>query len=500
MGDLQILLSFPPDDVAKLTRKKYDDAINKYIQRLEKLPSTTWLKLVDKKNLLEMLNPEVNSIPYMASLNSQMKAAGKDRSKIELLLNYAVIFLATFDPVQVRYVGDTWLNVLDWTLDMIPESGSSDLSPISSAMLRLDPTAGTFTSTHLRFLRKCLEGGVPSHALPILDKNIYAMPTTPPKFLSDEYLCDDLELSNTFITPKSGFTRKIQPEYVLEYYLLGAHIYLGMRNHARARLFLEYAYLHPTIQHSVSALQVEAYNKWVMVGLLTEGKPYPIPRTHDTGVMKSIRDVARPYDALAESFVKRDLSKYRAEVEVGLQIWHEDGNLRLVKEAESALLRFRVMDLQKTYAALPIGRVAVHVGYPPDTTLQWVTEMIRQRHLQASITPHGSGDAGDAVLRFHQSTPGSSAQFDDDLEAQTQRIEALVAHARDADRRLQLTKEYVEYTKRQKRSGPDAVDMADQMDLSWENNGVGGGLMTGSAGGMVGLDEDDGDEDIMGGF
>ncbi|KAK0299967.1 hypothetical protein LTS00_001737 [Friedmanniomyces endolithicus] len=497
MSDLSTILAFPPDDVAKLTPKKYDDAITRYLQRIEKLPNTAWLRSVDKKNLLEMLNPEVNSIPYMVSLAAQIRAVGKDWTRIEILLNYAVIFLTTFDPVQVRYVGATWLTVLDWTLDTIPQSSSCDLSIIASAMLRLDPTVGTFTSTHLRFLRICLEAGVPSHALPILDKNIYAMPTTPPKFLADEFLCDDLELSNTFITPKSGFTQKILPQYVLEYYLVGAHIYLGLRNYARARLFLEYVLLHPTIQHAISALQVEAYKRWVLVGLLAEGKPYPLPRTHDNAVMKGVRDVSKTYDALAESFMKRNLSKYRAEMDVGTQIWHEDGNLRLVKEAESALLRFRVIDLQKTFAALPIGRVAAHVGYPPETTLQWVMEMIRQRHLRASLTPNGNGYAGDAVLRFHHSTTSSIAPADGDLAAQTQRIEALVAHVRDADRRLQLTKEYVEYTKRQKRSGPDAADMADQMDLTWENNGPG---MTGSAAGVVGIDDDDGDEDIMGGF
>jgi len=453
---------------------------------------------VDKKNLLEMLNPEVNTISYMVSLDAQIKAAGKDWTRIELLRNYAVIFLATFDPVQVRYLGETWLSVLDWTLDTMPQSSSGDLSIIVSAMLRLDPTAGTFTSTHLRFLRTCLERSAPSYALPVLDKNIYAMPTTPPKFMADEFLCDDLELSNVFITPKSGFTRKIVPQYVLEYYLIGAHVYLGLRNYARARLFLEYVVLHPSTQHSISALQVEAYKKWIMVGLLAEGKPYTIPRTHDNAVMKGVRDVARPYDALAENFIKKNLTKYRAEMDVGTQTWHEDGNLRLVKEAESALLKFRVMDLQKTFAALPIGRVAAHVGYPAVTTLQWVTKMIRQRHLRASITPNGSGDAGDAVLRFHHSITSSSAPADSDLAAQTQRIEALVAHVRDADRRLQLTKEYVEYMKRQKKSGPDAADMADQMDLTWESNGAG---MMGSAGGVVGLDDDDdADEDIMGGF
>ena len=35
MSDLSAIFYFPPDDVAKLTPKKYDDAINRYLQRIE---------------------------------------------------------------------------------------------------------------------------------------------------------------------------------------------------------------------------------------------------------------------------------------------------------------------------------------------------------------------------------------------------------------------------------------------------------------------------------
>ncbi|EMC95924.1 hypothetical protein BAUCODRAFT_509162 [Baudoinia panamericana UAMH 10762] len=480
---LSVVLSFPPENVAKLSAKKYEEEVHTYMKRLNQLPPTTWTKAIDKKNLLDFLNPEVNSLPYLATLRAQTDTVGKDRKAIEHLVNQCAVFFATFDPIQVRYLGSQWTELVVWLLDILPKLGISDHSTVTTAMLRLDPTAGTFTSTHLRLLRACLQAGVPSQALPILDKDIYAFPVDQRKEIPDELLSEDVELSNGFITPKSGFTIKLKPEYVLEYYLLGAHIYIGRRNFSRARLFLEYVVLHPSQQQTVSALQVEAYKKWVMVGLLAEGKSYPLPKTHGAGVMKNIRAVAKPYDVLAECFERRDWRKYQAEMDAGTQTWHEDGNLPLVKEASTALIRYRVMDLQKTYATLPVSRVAAYLGFKPEAALQYLLDVISSGHLHASIAPSHDNSAANAVLRFHELTPSmTNLTADNELAAQTKRIEDLATYVRDADRRLQLTKEYVEHQKRQRRTGPDA-DLADQMDLTWDAP-------------VPGLGEE-GDEDIM---
>lgn len=485
---LAVMLSFPPGNVAKLSAKEYDKEMHTHLKKINAVSSSAWTKPVGKQSLLDLLNPAVNTIPFILALTEHIKAAGKDRTRQEILLNQAIIFFATFDPVQARYAGDQWVTLLQWTLQSMQKMSIIDLSPIYAAMLRLDPTAGTFTTNHLVFVRACLETGVPSQALPILDQNIYAFPTAPAKNAPEDLLSEAHELSNTFITTKTGFTSALRPENILEYYLLGAHIYIGCRNHSRARLFLEYILLTPNLNHATSALQVEAYKKWVLVGLLAEGRPYPLPRTHDQAVMKSIRAIAKPYDTLVEDFEKRDSRKYLAEADAGTQIWHDDGNLRLVHEAGNALLRYRVIDLQKTYAALPVSRVASHIGFAADVTLQMLQDMIRASHLHASISPGSASAAGDAVLRFHStstSTSTSAAQADHDLEAQTLRIRALIASVRDADRRLQLTKEYVEHAKRAKRQsgGPDG-DPADQMDLTYYDPP------------MLG---DEGDEDIMAG-
>ncbi|EME42395.1 hypothetical protein DOTSEDRAFT_45934 [Dothistroma septosporum NZE10] len=478
MTDIPTMLSFPPEKKKKeMTAREYDKEITVYIKSLSALSSSAWTKNVDKKNVLEMLDPSVNSIPYLVALNNQLEANAKSPKALDQIYPYVQLFLASFDPVQVRYVGEEWRKLFTEVHELLQSSRSDDVTLLVGALLRLDPTAGTFTTNHLRIVRLALRNEVPSQALPILDRDVYAYPQQAVKGVPDEILGDEHELSNAYITETTKFSNTVKPEYVLEYYLLGAHIYIGTRNFHRARLFLEYVILSPTQQHSVSALQVEAYKKWVLIGFLAHGRAYPAPKTVDPSVYKSIRVLAKSYDALSDDFDRRDYKKFNAEVGVAANIWEDDGNLRLVREVGEALMRYRVLDLQKTYATLPVARVADLIDLQEAEATQLLRQMIQGGYLNAEIS------SADNVLQFHDTSVEPTAA-NDNLESQTQRIVALVSSIRDADRRLQLTKEYVEHAKRMKRSG-DAIsgDPADMMDLSYDAPTL----------------DDDGDEDLMNG-
>lgn len=480
MADLKLLEGFPPK--RKVLDKTWDEQAKDFTRTLNTLSDATWTKPINKRNILDVLNPTTNTLPYLYALNAQAAHIGKDKSKAEEWLDYATVFLASFDPVQIRYADEQWRLLIDGTMSICSGLKIRDLTFLSTAMLRLDPSGGTFTSNHLRLVRSSLELASPSQALPILDKDIYAFPQKPPKNVPDELINEESDFSNNFIIENSGFAGKIKLEHVLEYYLLGAHVYIGVRNYSRARLFLEYLLLTPSPAHACSAFQMEAYKKWILLGLLTEGRRFPLPRTNDQQVLKSIRATSKAYEALAEDFEKRDYRKFGAEASLGFEVWQDDGNMRLVKEVGDALFRFRVIDLQKTYAALPVSRVATLLNLPGDAQ-QTLSDMIRAGQLNASITP---SSIGDAVLRFHPTSSTASSSQNDSLEAQTKRIENLVAFIKEADHRLRLSNEYVTYERRSKRSGlgPDG-DLAEQMDLTWD------APIAGTAG------DDDGDEDIM---
>lgn len=231
---LAVMRSYPPEKPkgsspssaeSGLSASELEKKINAYLNSLDRLPKAAWSKTVDKKNLLELLDPAVHSIPYLKCLNDAVLALRKqDAEGAELLFNQACIFFASFDPVQIRYVGEMWHTLWMWAHAYMQAVELLDQSILSTALLRLDPSAATFTTLHLRFVEQCLSAGTPSQALPILDQNIFAYPQTLPKNVPTEPLTTDHDLSNAFITSDSGFTEKVKPEHVLEYYLLGAHV------------------------------------------------------------------------------------------------------------------------------------------------------------------------------------------------------------------------------------------------------------------------------------
>jgi len=192
-----------------------------------------------------------------------------------------------------------------------------------NAILRLDPTSSTFTSSHLLFLRACVESGLYRLALPILDRDIYSLPSDPVKGIDELPLCADGQLSCTYITKASGITEELKLHHVQEYYMLGAQVYTGLRNYDRARLFLELALSVPTRDNALNIYMVEAYKKLVLIGLLCQGRPYKVSGLVDQAPLKNIQSLSKPYEALAEAFRNRDVQRFHAEQDTAGSLWRE---------------------------------------------------------------------------------------------------------------------------------------------------------------------------------
>ena len=252
-----------------------------------------------------------------------------------------LVFMERFDPVQVRYLGHDWRRLIE-TVARAAELSSNRLiaiPPIRTAILRLDPSSSCFTSTHLLFVRFCLHAKAFQAALPILDHDIYHFPAHPDKKSHSSLPCAHHEISSTFITVGSGLSEKLNYHDHLSYFLYGAMLYLGLKLWERALLFLEIVIMSPT-GNTASMIQVEAYKKWVLVGLLLKGKvscdvpifhimersltelqPLGMPRTTNSQTSKYLRAIAKPYDAFAEAFKEGNGEKLHAEYKVAQTIW-----------------------------------------------------------------------------------------------------------------------------------------------------------------------------------
>ena len=107
----------------------------------------------------------------------------------------------------------------------------------------------------------------------MLDLDTYHFPAATNKAVENSlypFLCSNHESSSTFITPDSALSGKLDYREHLQYFLYGAMIYMGLKKWNRALLFLETVIMAPATTNA-SKIQVEAYKKWVLVGLLHKG-------------------------------------------------------------------------------------------------------------------------------------------------------------------------------------------------------------------------------------
>jgi COP9 signalosome complex subunit 3 len=141
-------------------------------------------------------------------------------------------------------------------------------------MTRLDPTTGTFTLTHLHFIRLCVETRAYSAAQPILDNYIHSIASKIPQQVREdlEYsvVCAEHTNSGDYIHQGSGHTDRITLVEVQEYYLLGAMAYIGTGQFKKAMEFLEHVLVVPA-NNVANGLMLEAYKKWVLVSCLVNG-------------------------------------------------------------------------------------------------------------------------------------------------------------------------------------------------------------------------------------
>lgn len=137
----------------------------------------------------------------------------------------------------------------------------------------MDHSGSTFTSSHVILVQLCLEARAYAAALPVLELNIFHFPPTTNKSAENSmfpYLSSHHDSSSTFITPDSGLSAKLEYRDHLIYFLYGAMIFMGLKKWKRALLFLEIVIMSP-VANNISKIQMEAYRKWVLVGLLYKG-------------------------------------------------------------------------------------------------------------------------------------------------------------------------------------------------------------------------------------
>lgn len=253
----------------------------------------------------QILDPSIHTLPYLWTLLAHASAAtaGSKRNAETIpaeiqpdgtLWPRLVTFLERFDPVQVRYAGQEYRDVISYVaqgaiqaskVSILPLAGIVPtanigqpllaVEPLKAAILRPDPSSSTLTSTHFLFVQVCLKARAFRAAVEILDRPIFHIPSSNQDRAlvqkSNVFPCSQHDSSVAYISGGSGLTAKLTYRDHLRYFLYGAMVYMALRQWKKALFFLEVVITTP-VSNVTSVIQAEAYKKWVLVGLLLYGK------------------------------------------------------------------------------------------------------------------------------------------------------------------------------------------------------------------------------------
>ncbi|RVX75409.1 hypothetical protein B0A52_00762 [Exophiala mesophila] len=444
--------------------EQYDTRAQSVVTRLKKLSSQDLLSATNLNDLNPSTHTLVSLFFLLAVIDvSQPATKAGTRNVPPAVLpegsswDSIASLLLEFDVIQVRYAGVQFLRIVDY-VSLGAEQTSNYIPAIQllhHVILRLDHTSSVMTSTHRSFVRLCLLAHTYAEAVDILDRPIYHVPLV--SDLRPPRLCAGTDQIWSFLNPATGLTHPINTRMFLEYYLLGAMAYLAVRRYKDAVLFLDIVLSAPTAQNVASAVQVAAYKKWLMLGLIMRGNTFPLPKTMTQSALKYIRAAAKPYDCVVEAFNSKNIERLRAEIEAGNALWQEDENYGLLTEVYQAYNKFTIVRLGRTFAALPVADVAKRISEDPSDVAQaktYLQHLISEGHINALLV---QSESGQDILRFLPGTAlrKSESEVEKALVSQTETLQRLLKNIHNTEHRFETTKEYVDFLKKLKKVSDD---------------------------------------------
>jgi COP9 signalosome complex subunit 3 len=250
----------------------------------------------------QVLSPSTHSLSFLYLLRFHIQQAQK-RTKRDIpdvlqpggnLWKWAVRFLRSFDPIQIRYSLHEWRQLVEIVASAALTSSKarhfSFLGPLllwialtsRKTLLALKVTrdalerlglCGIFTSTHLLLVRLALLSSSYTYALPITNQLVYHFPTDADHVHHAYLSCSEHTPTTTLVTTASGISSKLSHRDHLQYFLYSAMIYMALKKWDEACHCLNAVIASPTA-NAVSKIMVEAYKKWILANLLGYGKVF----------------------------------------------------------------------------------------------------------------------------------------------------------------------------------------------------------------------------------
>ena len=160
--------------------------------------------------------------------------------------------------------------------------------------------------------------------------------------------------------------------------------------------------------------------------------------------------------------------------------FHQDANEGLIRHVLEHHRKLSVVRLGNLYAAVPISEISSKLGSSSAEAEAYIGLLIHQGLLNASLEP-SKGSGGGSIVKFNENTSHtplakSEEQLRFELMEQTRQIKALADHLNEADRRLSLSKEYLDHVRRSRKANFDRTSPEHDTDMFSERGLLAQGL------------------------
>lgn len=312
---------------------------------------------------LQMLDPVQNTLGVAFLLSAQLSAnVCQDRRQA---LAYVGNFLCMSDEEQLKKAAVPVNTVCKFYAQMAIDEGQqttmSSIRPLQAALEKLRPTPETLTPVHAEFLRVCLKAKAYHLGARVLDQPIF-----------------DIACGN-------GNFSQMSPQSFLCYFYYGALIRIGMKEYAKSLQLLLVVLTCPA--SCLSAIQADAYKKYVLVSLKVSGECQALPVYASHIVQRYAKSPGYTAD-IAEAFKQGDLAALKRVAEEKAALILADNNTGLVKQVVESLQRHKVQMLTKTYLTLSLAEIAREIN-ADETKLEEIDallfDMISEGEINARI-------------------------------------------------------------------------------------------------------------------
>lgn len=331
---------------------------------------------------------------------------------------------------------------------------------VTTAILRLDPSGSLLTDKHLILARLAYETDNPEHAFDAIDKEIVYFPNMGKGTTvgaPQKSLCD-LSLSPPdYISPETSLSEALDIEGVLQYDLLCGLLYCSRSHWEKARAAFERVITHPTREGGVSKIMTDAYNKWLLVSLLVNGRTPEIPSTAGSNAKKTYETTGKPYAAIASHFDSMTALPLKQEVEASVPLWQTDRNIGLVQQVLAAHQKWQIIDLRNVYTKISLADIRQRtcsaetgaVLATEDEVERLIEGMIQSGMLKGVIH---KPDAKPAYLEFFpELSELSEVEYKSEMAAAMLKMKELEAIYRSTSQRLSTNKHWVHHLNKEKK-------------------------------------------------